>query len=65
MYGLERSCAAQVAAMACNTPLNELPEDIVEKSTAMYAPGVTRRYGALEWIGLLRRLDATHPSYRD
>jgi ribulose-5-phosphate 4-epimerase/fuculose-1-phosphate aldolase len=65
MYGLERACAAQVAAMACNTSLNELPPEVVEKATSMYTPGATRRYGPLEWTGLLRRLDATDSSYRD
>jgi hypothetical protein len=28
MYGLERSCQAQVAAMACNTELNLMPDDV-------------------------------------
>jgi ribulose-5-phosphate 4-epimerase/fuculose-1-phosphate aldolase len=65
MYGLERSCQAQVTAMACNTPLNEMPEAIVTKSIGMYDPGVIRRYGLLEWPGLLRRLDRRDPSFRD
>ncbi|PZU06494.1 class II aldolase/adducin family protein [Sphingomonas sp.] len=65
MYGLERACQAQAAAMACNTELNILPDDVVEKSTAMYAPGAIRRYGLLEWEGLLRKLDRLDPSYRD
>jgi ribulose-5-phosphate 4-epimerase/fuculose-1-phosphate aldolase len=65
MYGLERSCQAQVAAMACNTALNEMPEKIVQKATAMYDPGVIRRYGLLEWPALLRKLDKRDPSFRD
>jgi ribulose-5-phosphate 4-epimerase/fuculose-1-phosphate aldolase len=65
MYGLERACQAQLAAMACNTELNELPESVIEKSTAMYSPKVVRPYGLLEWPGLLRRLDRKDPSYRD
>jgi ribulose-5-phosphate 4-epimerase/fuculose-1-phosphate aldolase len=65
MYGLERSCQAQVVAMACNTPLNELPEKVVEKTVGMYAPSVVRRYGLLEWPALLRRLDRQDPSFRD
>jgi ribulose-5-phosphate 4-epimerase/fuculose-1-phosphate aldolase len=65
MYGLERSCQAQVAAMACNTALNEMPEATVRKSIGMYEPGVIRRYGLLEWPGLLRRLDKRDPSFRD
>ena len=65
MYGLERSCQAQLAAMACNTPLNDLSEEVVGKSTAMYAPGASRRYGPLEWAALRRRLDRLDPSYKD
>jgi ribulose-5-phosphate 4-epimerase/fuculose-1-phosphate aldolase len=64
MYGLERSCQAQLAAMACNAELNELSEEVVATSAAMYAPGAVRRYGLLEWPGLLRRLDRLDPSFR-
>jgi|SRR6185312_4851562 len=65
MYGIERSCQAQVAAMACNTPLNEMPEAVVKKSVGMYEPGVIRRYGLIEWPGLLRKLDRQDPSWRE
>ena len=65
MYGLERSCQAQLAAMACNTELNTLSDTVVEKSTAMYAPGAVRPYGLLEWPALLRLLDRKDPSYRE
>lgn len=64
IYGLERSCQAQLAAMACNTALNTLSEAVIDKSTAMYAPGAVRPYGLLEWAGLLRLLDRKDPSYR-
>ncbi len=65
MYGMERACQAQLAAMACNTPLNELSQPVIDKATAMYAPGATRRYGLVEWQGLLRLLDRKDASYRD
>ena len=65
MYGLERSCQAQVAAMACNTELNHLPDEVVQASVGMYDPAVIRRYGLLEWPALLRRLDRIDPSFRD
>ena len=65
MYGLERSCQAQLAAMACNTPLNILPQHIVNKAVALYDPGVIRPYGLLEWKGLLRMLDRRDPGFRD
>jgi len=65
MYGLERSCQAQLAAMACNTELNHLTQDVIDRSTHMYSPGVVRPYGVLEWPALLRKLDRIDPSYRD
>jgi ribulose-5-phosphate 4-epimerase/fuculose-1-phosphate aldolase len=65
MYGLERSCQAQIAAMACNTELNDLPPDVVDRSVAMYGPTVVRPYGILEWPALLRRLDKQDASYRE
>lgn len=65
IYGLERACQAQLQAMACNTELNTLPESVIDKSTAMYAPGAVRPYGLLEWAGLLRLLDGKDPSFRD
>jgi ribulose-5-phosphate 4-epimerase/fuculose-1-phosphate aldolase len=65
MYGIERSCQAQLAAMACNTALHQMPPKIVQKSIDMYEPGVIRRYGLLEWPALLRRLDRHDPSYRE
>ena len=65
MYGLERSCQAQLAAMACNTPLNEMPARVVEKAVAMYDSKAVRRYGLLEWPALLRKLDRTDRSYRE
>ena len=64
MYGLERSCQAQLAAMACNTPLNSLPQTVVDKAVAMYEPGVIRPYGLLEWNGLLRMLDRRGTEWR-
>lgn len=64
MYGLERSCQAQIAAMGCNAALNEMPEAVAAKSIGMYDPSVIRRYGLLEWPGLLRKLDRRDPSFR-
>ena len=64
MYGMERSCQAQLAAMACNTPLNLLTQPVIDKATAMYEPGVIRPYGLLEWHGLLRMLDRRDTGWR-
>jgi ribulose-5-phosphate 4-epimerase/fuculose-1-phosphate aldolase len=65
MYGLERSCQAQIATMACNTELNFLPPEIVDRSVAMYGPDVARPYGLLEWPALRRKLDKQDPSHRE
>lgn len=65
MWGLERACQAQLAAMACNTELEMPSEEVVAKSCSMYAPGSSRTYGPLEWQGLLRTLDRTDPGFRD
>jgi ribulose-5-phosphate 4-epimerase/fuculose-1-phosphate aldolase len=64
MYGLERACQAQLAAMACNTELNLPPPEVIEKAVAMYGPEAVRPYGILEWPALLRLLDAKDASYR-
>jgi ribulose-5-phosphate 4-epimerase/fuculose-1-phosphate aldolase len=63
MYGMERACQAQVAAMACNTELNHMAPEVVDKAVAMYPP--SRRYGLLEWPALLRLLDRKDPSFRE
>ncbi|MGH7158868.1 MAG: class II aldolase/adducin family protein [Acetobacteraceae bacterium] len=57
MYHLELSCRTQVDAMASRTEL-ELPSDaVLEKTAALYQPGVRRPYGVLEWPAMLRLLE--------
>ena len=51
--------------MACNTPLNYMPQEVVDKAVALYDPSVIRRYGVMEWAALLRKLDRRDPSYRE
>ena len=63
MWGMERACQAQLQAMACNTELDMPSDEVVQKSCAMYEHG-SRRYGLLEWPGLLRQLDRTDPDFR-
>jgi len=65
MFSLERACQAQVAAMACNTPLNHMPQSVIDKSVSMYEPSATRPYGEKEWPGLLRLLDRKDRSFRE
>ncbi len=64
MWGMERACQAQLAAMACNTELDMPSPEVIAKSCAMYDPEVSRRYGPLEWPGLLRKLDIADSSWR-
>lgn len=64
MWGMERACQAQLQAMACNTELEMPSEEVVANSCAMYDPPNSRRYGLLEWPGLLRYLDKTDPDFR-
>jgi ribulose-5-phosphate 4-epimerase/fuculose-1-phosphate aldolase len=65
MHRLELSCRAQLAAMACNTPLNQVSEHVLEETWNNYQRGTRRPYGLMEWPGLLRKLDRMDPSYRD
>jgi ribulose-5-phosphate 4-epimerase/fuculose-1-phosphate aldolase len=63
MWGMERACQAQLQAMACNADLAMPSDEVVQKSCAVYEHG-SRRYGLLEWPGLLRQLDRTDPDFR-
>jgi ribulose-5-phosphate 4-epimerase/fuculose-1-phosphate aldolase len=65
MYRLELSCKVQVDAMACNTEMIMPPDDVVELAKSQWKPGVTRRYGMLEWPAMLRQLERLDPTYRD
>ncbi|WP_426955136.1 class II aldolase/adducin family protein [Muricoccus radiodurans] len=65
MHRLELSCKAQLAAMACNSPLHPVPQAILDATYQNYQPNVRRPYGVMEWPGLLRMLDRRDPSYRE
>ena len=64
MHRLELSCKTQLAAMACATPLNAVPQDVLDKTFLNYQPQTRRPYGVMEWPALLRKLDRLDPSYR-
>lgn len=64
MHRLELSCRAQLAAMACNTALNEVPPPVLEQTYMNYQPQTRRPYGVMEWPALLRKLDRIDPSFR-
>lgn len=64
MHRLELSCRSQLAAMACNTPLQKVAPEILQETWNNYQPGTRRPYGVMEWPALLRKLDRIDPSYR-
>lgn len=65
MHRLEKSCQAQLATLACNSPLSKVPESVLEETWNNYQPGTRRPYGLMEWAGLLRKLDRMDPSYKE
>ncbi|GAA0843458.1 MAG: class II aldolase [Cupriavidus sp.] len=65
MHRLELACRSQVAAMSCNTPLQQVPADVLEETWNNYQPGTRRPYGLMEWPALLRKLDRLDPGFRD
>lgn len=65
MYRLERACQLQVTALSCNTELQYPPTEVVQYSNEQLRSGNRRRYGALEWPTLLRKLDKVDTSYKN
>ncbi len=65
MHRLELACRAQIGAMSCNTPLQQVGQQVLEETWNNYQPGTRRPYGVMEWPALLRKLDRIDPSYRD
>ena len=59
LYQLEQSCRAQVDMMASGAEfMLTPPDDVVEGTAKIFAPGAIRRYGLLEWPAMLRRVEA-------
>jgi ribulose-5-phosphate 4-epimerase/fuculose-1-phosphate aldolase len=65
MHRLELSCRAQIAAMSCNTPLQEVSEKVLHETYMNYQPQVRRPYGVMEWPALLRMVDRMDPSFKE
>ncbi len=65
MHRLELACRSQVAAMSCNTPLQQVPAEVLQETWNNYQPGTRRPYGLMEWPALLRKLDRIDPGFRD
>jgi ribulose-5-phosphate 4-epimerase/fuculose-1-phosphate aldolase len=64
-HRLELACRAQIGAMSCGTPLQAVPQAVLEETWNNYQPGTRRPYGLMEWPALLRKLDRMDPSFRD
>ena len=62
-HRLELACRTQLAAMACQSPLHEVPPPVLEATWNNYQRGTRRPYGLMEWPALLRKLDRLDPSY--
>jgi ribulose-5-phosphate 4-epimerase/fuculose-1-phosphate aldolase len=70
IWRLERACRFQLAAQSAGVPLQELPQHVIERTTAqaqkIVAPDSTfLPAGQREWAALLRRLDRELPGYRN
>lgn len=65
MHRLELACRSQLAAMAANAALRQVPPAVLEETWRNYQPGTRRPYGLMEWPALLRKLDRLDPSFRD
>jgi hypothetical protein len=66
MYRVERACKFQLAAQSGNAELNLLPNEVVDHTMQQGAEVTTNGRaagGALQWAGLLRRLDRLDPGY--
>ena len=64
MHRLELSCHSQLAAMACNSTMTQVPKAVLEDTWNKFQRGTRRPYGLMEWPALLRKLDRLDPSYR-
>lgn len=64
MHRIELACHSQLAAMACNVPLVNPPQPVLEATWNNYQRGTRRPYGLMEWPALLRKLDRLDPSYK-
>jgi ribulose-5-phosphate 4-epimerase/fuculose-1-phosphate aldolase len=64
MHRIELACQSQLAAMACNSPLVNVAQPVLESTWANYQRGTRRPYGLMEWPALLRKLDRLDPGFR-
>lgn len=63
MHRFEMVCRAQLATLACNEELSEVPVGIIEDTRKNYLPATRRPFGVMEWPAMLRKLNRLDPSY--
>lgn len=64
MYWLEMACKSQVDAMAARTELIIPSDEVATRTAHLYAPGVRRTFGEMEWPAMRRQLDREDTSYQ-
>jgi hypothetical protein len=66
MYNLEKSCRAQLAAMATGAELEIPPDDVLEKSAAQsWLPNESNVNEHPAWPAFMREMDDLDPGYRN
>ena len=65
MHRLEISCRAQLVAMACNTPFQEVSPEVLQETYMNYQPQTRRPYGLMEWPALLRMVERMDPTFEE
>ncbi len=64
MHRLELTARSQLAAMATEAKLVEVPKAVLDETYLNYQPQTRRPYGVMEWPALLRKLDRMDPGFR-
>lgn len=65
MYWLELACKSQVDALSSGAELILPSAEVAAKTANLYAPGVRRTFGEMEWAAMRRQLDRIDPSYQN
>jgi hypothetical protein len=65
LHRLKLSCYAQLAAMACNSPMVKVSERVLEETWKNYQASTRRCFGDLEWPALIRKLDRADPTCKN
>lgn len=63
-YYFQRSCQMQVATLSCGVPYAVIDTAIAEKTASAFAT-FRGAQPCLDWLAMIRKLDAIDPRYRD